>query len=82
MGAEAADVHLPDIHRGLSLQHPLRDHAPDPAGARKAVRAEAGRDEEAAHLALAEAELVVGCEGLRPVDQPGDRDLVHHGHAP
>ena len=55
---------------------------PMPAGAREAVRAEAGGDEEAAHLALAEAELVVGRERLGPVDQPRDRDLVHRRHAP
>ena len=36
------------------------------------MRAEAGRDEEAVHLALAEHELVVGREALRAVDQLDD----------
>ena len=76
----------------MSISHtscagsPARIHSaitlPDPAGAGEAVRAEAGGHEEAAHLALAEAELVVGGERLRTVDQARDRDLVHHRHAP
>ena len=79
--AEAADVHLPHVHRRLALEDPLGHHAADPAGAREAVRAEAGRDEQPAHLALAQAELVVGGERLGSVDQAGDCDLVHHRHA-
>ncbi len=42
---------------------------------------EARGDEEAAHLGLAEAELVVRCERLGPVDQPGHLDVVHRRHA-
>ena len=65
---------------------PSRIHSaitrPMPAGAGEPVRAEAGGDEEAAHLALAEAELVVGRERLGAVDQPRDGDLVHRRHAP
>src|ERR1700731_3308736 len=70
--AEAADVHLPHVDRGLTLEYPLGHHASDPAGPRQTVGAEAGRHEEAPHLALAETELVVRRERLRPVDQARD----------
>jgi hypothetical protein len=54
---------------------------PHPAGAGEAVRAEAGGDEEAAHLGLAEDELVVGRERLGPVDQPHDLHLLERRDA-
>ena len=81
MGPEAADVHLPGVERGLARHDPLRHHLADRARPGQAVGAEAGRDEEAGHLGLAQAELVVGRERLGPVDQARDRDLVHDGHA-
>ena len=62
-----------------STIHSAIDFA-DPARAGEPVGAEAGADEEAADLALAEAELVVGGEGLGAVDQLGHRDLVHRRH--
>ena len=65
MGAEAADVHLPEVERRLALGDPLGHHLADAARAGQPVRAEAGGDEEAAHLGLAEAELAVGRERLR-----------------
>ncbi|GAA3435416.1 hypothetical protein GCM10018954_050220 [Kutzneria kofuensis] len=45
------------------------------------MRAEAGRHEEAADLGLAQAELVVRGEALRPVDQLADAQVGHHRHA-
>ena len=82
LGAEPAHVHLPEVETGLALGDPFRDHAADAARAREPVRAEPRRHEEAADLGLAEAELVIGRERLRPVDQLGDLDLVHHRDAP
>ena len=79
--AEAPHVHLPHVERRLALGDPLRHQLAHPARAREPVGAEAGGDEEAAHVRLAEQELAVGRERLRPVDQPRDRDLVHHRHA-
>ena len=81
LGAEAAHVHLPEIEARLALGDPLGDLPADATGAGEPVRAEAGGDEEAAHLGLAEAELVVGRERLGPVDQLRHLDLVHHRHA-
>ena len=80
LGAEAAHVHLPEVEAGLALGDPLGDHPADPAGAGEPVGAEPGGDEEAAHLGLAEAELVVGRERLGPVDQLRHLDLVHRRH--
>ena len=82
MRAEAPDVHLPDVHRRLAGEDPLGHHLADPAGAGESVGAEPGGDKQAAHVALAETELVVRGERLRSVDQLRDRDLIHHGHAP
>ena len=48
MGAEAPDVHVPQVQRRLALDDPLGHHLADPARARQAVGAEAGRHEEAA----------------------------------
>ena len=67
---------------GSPVDDPLGHHLADPAGAGEPVGAEPGGDEEPAHLALAEAELVVGRERLGAVDQPRDRDLVHRRDAP
>ncbi len=55
--------------------------APHAAGAGDAVSAEAGRHEEAAHLRLAEDELVVRGEPLGAVDQLLDPRVVHRRHA-
>ncbi len=82
VGSEAADVHLPGVERRLTGHDPLGHDLADRARAGQSVGAEAGGDEEAGHLRLSEAELVVGSERLRSVDESRDRDLVHHGHAP
>ncbi len=82
MGAEPPDVHLPHIRRRLAGDDPLRHQLPDPAGARESVGAEPGRDEQAADVGLAEAELVVGGERLGSVDQPRDAHILHRRHAP
>src|SRR5271166_1170301 len=74
VSSEAADVHLPHVHRRLPCGDPLRHHPPDPTGAGEPVRAEPGRHVEAPHLALPEAELVVGRERLGTVDEPGHGD--------
>src|ERR1700733_923218 len=81
VSAETADVHLPHIDRGLAFEYPFGHHFADAARAGETVGAEASGYEEAAHVALAEAELVVGRKRLRPVDQLGDGDLIHHRHA-
>ena len=66
---EAADVHLPQVHRRLPTDDPLGHHLAHPTGAGDAVGAEAGGDEEPGDLALAEDELAVGRERLRSVDE-------------
>ena len=62
------------IHSAITL--------PDAAGAGQPVRAEPGRHEQPADLGLAEAELVVGREGLRAVDHPRDLHVLHLRNAP
>ena len=80
LGAEAADIHVPEVEARFALGDPLGDDFADPTGARQSVRAEAGAGEEAGDLGFAEAELVVGGEGLGAVDQFGDGDLLHRRH--
>ena len=67
MLAEAPDVHAPEVQRRLAADDPLGHHLADAAGARQAVRAEAGGHEQPAHRGLAEAELAVGRERLGPL---------------
>ena len=50
---EPAHVHVPEVERGLAVRDPLGHHLADPAGARQAVGAEPGCDEQAADLGLA-----------------------------
>ena len=73
--AEAPDVHAPEVERRLAADDPLGHHLADAAGAGQPVRAESGGHEQPAHGGLAEAELAVGRERLRAVDQP------RHAHA-
>src|SRR6185312_14892399 len=80
-GTEAADVHVPEVEARFAVDDPLGDHFADPARPGEAVGAEAGADEEPRHLGFAEAELVVGGESLRAVDQFGDGDLRHRRDA-
>ena len=77
MGAEAADVHLPQVEAGLALDDPLGHGLPDAPRAGQAMGAEPRRDEQPAHLGLAEAELAVGRERLRAVDQTRDLHVRH-----
>ena len=79
-GAEAARVHLPDVEARRSLDDPLGDELPHPAGAREPVRAEARRDPEATDVARAEDELAVRSERLGPVDQLHDLQLLERRH--
>ncbi len=81
MRAEAARVHLPDVEARDSLDDPLGDEPTHPARAGEAVRAEAGRDPEAAHVGLAEDELAVGSERLGPVDEADDLGFLEVGDA-
>ena len=81
-GAEAADVHLPQVELGLAVDDPGRHLAPDPPGAGDPVGAEAGGHEEAANLALTEDELVVRGEPLRAVDHPVDARVADRRDAP
>ena len=67
---EPPDVHLPEVELGLALHDPGGHLPTDPARPGDAVRAEAGRDEEPADVALAEDEFVVRREPLGPVDHP------------
>ena len=77
LAAEAPDVHVPKVDLRLAVHDPLGHHLADAARARQAVRAKAGGHEEPAHLGLAEAELAVGRERLRAVDQLRH---IHVGH--
>ncbi len=80
LAAEAAHVHVPDVHARLAVHDPLGHDPADAARARDAVGAEPGRHVEPAHLGLAQAELVVGGERLGAVDQLADADVGHRGH--
>src|SRR5450755_1032061 len=80
--AEAANVHLPHIERRFPRDDPVGHQLSHSTGAGEAVSTEPGGDEHAAYVALAEAELAVGGERLRTVDQPRHLDLLHRGDAP
>ena len=75
-GAEAPRVHVPDVEGGRALDDPLGDELPHPAGARQSVRAEAGRDPEAADVGRPQDELAVRRERLRAVDELHDLHLA------
>ena len=80
--AEAAQVHAPHVHRRASREDPLGHHAADATGARDAVRAEAGGDEETPDVrCLAQDELAVWRERLRSVDQRDDLGAPDGRHA-
>src|SRR5262245_56294430 len=81
MRAEAARVHLPDIEARDPLDDPLGDQQTHASGAGKAVRAEAGRDPETAHIGLPEDELAIRSEGLRAVDETDHLGLLELWHA-
>ena len=81
MAAEAADVHVPQVVLGLAVDDPLGHHLADAAGTGETVRAEAGGDPEAGHLALAEDELAVGRERLGAVEEALDLGLLDRRHA-
>ncbi len=69
-GREAADVHVPQVAGRFAADHPLGDQPPRPAAVGDARRVEAGADEVAAQFGrLAEDEVAVGREALRPVEQ-------------
>jgi hypothetical protein len=82
VGAEAADVHVPQVERRLAGRDPLGHHLAHAAGAGQAVGAEAGRDEQAADLGLAQAELVVRREALGAVHHARDLHVLHLRDAP
>ena len=73
LAAEPVDVHVPDVEGGLAGDDPLRHHLADAARSGDAVGAEAGGDEQPADVGLAQAELVVGGERLRAVDEGAGR---------
>ncbi len=79
--AEPAYVHVPQVHRRRALEHPLGHDLADAARTSDAVGAEAGRDEEPGDVGRPEAELVVGGERLRPVDERADADVRDGRHA-
>ena len=81
VASETSRVHLPGVESGPAVHDPLRDEPAHPARARKAVRAEAGGDPEAAHLRRPEDELVVRGESFRSVDQTDDL-RVSNGRCP
>ena len=81
VGAEAPDVHPPQVQRRLAAGDPLGHRLADAARPGQPVRAEAGGHEQPADLRLAEAELAVGRERLGPVDQPRHAHVLHRRHA-
>ncbi len=77
---EAARVHLPRVEPRLAVHDPFGHELPHAAGAREPMRAEPGRDPEAAHVGLAEDELAVGRERLGAVDQLHDLGVLEGRH--
>ena len=83
LGAEAAHVHLPEVHataRPPAIHSAITLPTP-PAPARPCAQKPAGH-EQAADLRLAEAELVVRREALGAVDHARDLHVLHLRHAP
>ena len=77
MGAEAADVQLPDVDRGLALEDPLGHDAPDTARARDPVDRHARRHPEARPPRdRAQGVVPVRREAVGPVDQLDDLGLL------
>ena len=79
---EAADVDEPEVQGRLALRHPLGQHPARAAARGDAEGVEAGADEEVPHLRrLAEDEVAVGREGLRPVDHLLDAGVLQRRDA-
>ena len=83
---EAADVHVPQIHAGRAVQHPVGDHAAGAAGRLDTDGIEAGRDEQAGQFRrFAEDVAHVGRKAFRAVEQQLDagvlqgRDAAYRG---
>ena len=81
LAAEAAQVERPHVPLGTAVDDPLAHHLPDPARAREPVRAAARGDPEAGHVGLAEQEVRVGRERLRPVEEHLHLGVLHRRHA-
>ena len=74
--AEAADVDRPEVVGRLAARDPLGERLAGAAAGRDAERVEAAADVEALELGrLAEDEVAIGREALRPVDQLLDAGL-------
>jgi hypothetical protein len=80
VAAEAAGVHLPDVEAGETLDDPLGQQLPHPAGACEPVCAEAGRHPEPAYVRRPKDELAVRRESLRAVDQLDHLGIPELGH--
>src|SRR5438445_4834065 len=81
--SETANVHRPKVNRGLSFDDPFGKIFSRSAGARDADGVEAGGDEQISQFRrLAQDEVVVGRETLRPVDEPGELAGFQRGDAP
>ena len=81
MSPEPPRVHLPCVELRPAVDDPLRDQPAHASRSGKPVRAEAGGDPEAAHLAGTEDELAVGCERLGTVNQAHDLGVFQCRHA-
>ncbi len=82
-GAEAPDVHRPEVLRGLAADDPLGEGLAGTARRGDAEGVEAGAHEEPSHLRrLAQDEVAVRGEGLGPVQQLTDPRLAEGGHPP
>ena len=81
-GREPADVRLPEIHGRAILDDPLRERAPGAPRGGDASRAEPRAHVVAPHLRrLAEDEVVVGSEALRPVHEQAHLGGLEGGDA-
>ena len=81
LAPEAADVERPDVPLRAAVDDPLAHDLADAARAREPVRAAARGDPEAGHIGLAEQEVRVGRERLRPVEEHLHLGVLHRGHA-
>ena len=78
----AADVHVPQIHGRVAVQHPVGQHLACATGGLNANRIEPGGDKQVAHLGrFAQQVAVVGREALGAVEKQVDAGFLQRGRA-
>ena len=74
--AEARDIHRPDIHAGVAVDHPVGEREADAAALAEAGHHAAGAPVTLQPAHRADQRIAVGREGERPVDDPLDARVL------